>query len=99
MKQNFRKIFLGALLIVLSFIAYSQSGGVSINKSNAPADPSAILDVSSASSPFLGVLIPRMSTANRNSISNPAAGLQVFNTDCGVNEYYTGSCWIATGQV
>src|SRR5262249_42486790 len=34
----------------------------------------------------------------RNSISNPATGLQIFNTDCGINEYYTGTCWIAMNK-
>src|SRR5258706_8721378 len=44
------------------------------------------------------MLIPRMTTANRDAISTPAIGLQIFNIDCGVNEYYTGTCWISTGQ-
>src|SRR4051812_11258227 len=99
MKKGLPTSVLSTILLALSFLAYSQTGGVSINKTNAPADASAMLDVSSTSAPYLGVLIPRMSTASRNSISSPATGLLVFNTDCGVNEYYTGTCWIAMNQV
>src|SRR5438876_10796758 len=98
MKKNLSKSALSVYLIALSFLAYSQPGGVSINKTNAPADASALLDVSSTSAPYLGMLIPRMSTANRNAIVAPATGLQVFNTDCGINEYYTGTCWVSLGQ-
>src|ERR1043166_7035215 len=96
MKKNLSKVVFSIYLAVISLLAYSQTGGVAINNNNASAHPSAMLDVSSSS---LGMLIPRMSTASRNNISNPAVGLQVFNTDCGVNEYYTGSCWIAMNQI
>src|SRR5438445_12872579 len=98
MKQNLLTIILKMAFIAISFLGYSQTGGVSINKLNAPADPSAMLDVSSTSAPYLGMLIPRMNTASRNSIAAPATGLMVFNTDCGINEYYTGTCWISLGQ-
>src|SRR5436190_16821444 len=98
MKKTIFKSFLTFCLILLGFSSFSQTGGVSINKTNTPADPSAMLDVSSPSSPYMGMLIPRMTTANRNAILSPATGLQIFNTDCGMNEYYTGTCWISTGQ-
>src|SRR5579859_1626555 len=98
MKKNFSKSILSIYFITLSFFSYSQSGGVSINKTNAPADASAMLDVSSTSAPYLGMLIPRMSTAHRNNIIAPAVGLMVYNTDCGVTEYYTGSCWLSMNQ-
>src|SRR6187200_2672245 len=98
MKQYLFKNFLCAYFTMLSFLACSQSGGVSINKTNAPADASAMLDVSSTTAPYLGMLIPRMSTVNRNAIVAPATGLHIFNTDCGTTEYYTGSCWISMGQ-
>src|SRR5437762_14311823 len=98
MKKFLSKGAFGTFLIVLSFLSYSQTGGVSINKTNTPADVSAMLDVSSTSAPYLGMLIPRMNTTNRNSIIAPATGLMVYNTDCGVNEYYTGTCWVSMGQ-
>src|SRR4051812_49375413 len=98
MKHSFLKSFFSIYFLALSFAGYTQSG-VAINTNNATADPSALLDVSSTTAPYHGVLIPRMSTANRNNIALPAMGLLVFNTDCGVNEYYTGTCWIAMNQV
>ena len=63
-------------------LAYAQ--GVSINSSNAVADASAMLDINSNSK---GVLIPRMTAAERNAILSPATGLYVYNTDCNITEY------------
>lgn len=45
---------------------------------NAAADQSALLDVSSTSQ---GILIPRMTTAQRNSISSATNSLMIFNID------------------
>src|SRR5438045_267752 len=98
MKKVLFKSAISAYFLLLSFLAHSQSGGVAINKTNTPADASAMLDVSSTSAPYLGMLIPRMSTTSRNSIAAPATGLMIYNTDCGINEYYTGTCWVSTGQ-
>ena len=56
---------------------------VAVNASGAVADPSAMLDIQSNSK---GVLIPRMTTAQRTGISHPATGLLVFDTN-------TGSFW------
>jgi microcystin-dependent protein len=54
-------------------------------------DASAQLDISSSSK---GLLTPRMTSAQRTSISNPATGLLVFQTD-GISGfyYYNGSSW------
>ncbi len=49
---------------------------------------SAILDINSTSG---GVLIPRMTTAQRNAIPNPANGLIIFNTDNSCIEIYDGN--------
>ena len=54
-------------------------------------DGSAALDVSSTSQ---GLLPPRMTALQRNSISNPAAGLVLWCTDCGSNgelQVYNGT--------
>ncbi len=54
----------------------------------APApDPSAMLDVQSTSKGFLP---PRMTTAERNAIENPATGLLVFNTTLNCIEMNVG---------
>jgi len=40
-----------------------------------------------------GFLQPRMTTTERDAISNPATGLQVYNTDNARPEYFDGSIW------
>ena len=67
-------VFIGLLFCPTSMV---NAQGVGINSTGSAADPSAILDVNSSSSHYLGMLIPRMSTAGRNTITNPAVGLQV----------------------
>lgn len=56
------------------------------------ADGSAMLDVKSISK---GMLIPRVTTAQKETISSPATGLLVFDTDEGEFFYYDGSEWIS----
>ena len=57
-----------------------------------PASTSA-LDITSTTK---GILIPRMTIAQRDAITTPATGLQVYNTDCSTLDYWTGTCWIST---
>ena len=53
---------------------------------------SAILDIKSTSK---GILIPRMTTVQRDAIVTPATGLQIYNTTTNANEYYNGTTWIS----
>lgn len=53
-------------------------------------DPSAILDMSSASQ---GILTPRLTTSQRIAIASPATGLLVYDTDQSAFYYYSGSAW------
>lgn len=85
MKQT--KSFLVILLILFSIHSFSQVG---IN--TATPDPSAILDVVSEEK---GMLTPRMSSTQRTSISSPAKGLLVFDTDENVFYFYDGSNWLS----
>ena len=59
-------------------MAYSQlyAQGVAINEDGSAADSSAMLDVKSTTK---GLLIPRMSSAERTAIPSPATGLMVFD--------------------
>lgn len=54
-------------------------------------DSSAILEVYSNSK---GVLLPRLSEANRDLIVNPASGLMLFNLDDSCLNYYNGLTWV-----
>ncbi|SIQ53150.1 hypothetical protein [Chryseobacterium sp. RU33C] len=77
-----KKVLLLAIFTSFVNIAMAQSnGGVGINTTS--PDPSAVLDIVSnpqGTATHKGVLIPRMTTADRNSIVNPASGLMIFNT-------------------
>ncbi|SHJ70899.1 protein of unknown function [Reichenbachiella agariperforans] len=52
---------------------------------------SAALDISSTEK---GLLIPRMTPAERDAISSPAAGLLVYNTEDNEINKYNGSAWV-----
>jgi len=71
----------------------SRRGNVGIGTASPVS--SAILDVSSTTK---GMRMPRMTSAQRNAIVSPAVGLQIFNIDCNMNEYFTGTCWVSTGR-
>jgi hypothetical protein len=77
------------LVAVLSSVSLSQ-GNVGINNDNSLPDPSAMLDVKSTDK---GVLVPRMTQAERDLINHPASpatGLLIFNTDENNFNYYDG---------
>lgn len=79
-------------LIVLCAIANLIIGqGVGINQTNASPHPSAVLDLQSSNQGFLP---PRMTTEQRNSITAPATGLMIYNTDTKCINYYQGSLWL-----
>jgi hypothetical protein len=66
------------LIAIMLISAPGHSQGVSINETNTTPDPSAMLDVQSNEK---GVLVPRMTQAQRNAIANPAAGLLIYQTN------------------
>lgn len=81
-------IFLAAVLT----LDCSAQQGVSINSAGSPPDNSSMLDVSSISK---GVLVPRMTEAQKNSIVSPATGLLIYQTDnVTCFWYFDGSVWV-----
>lgn len=61
--------------------------GIKISPSNpGPPQSSAVLELQSTQQGFLP---PRLTTAQRNAISNPAIGLTIFNTDKDCIEFFT----------
>ena len=75
-------------IALLFQLLYGQ--GVAINGSGASPDPSAMLDVQSTTQ---GMLIPRMSSAERNNISSAAEGLMVYDLDTHSPWTYSQSQW------
>ncbi|MBK8966652.1 MAG: tail fiber domain-containing protein [Lewinellaceae bacterium] len=83
----FRLALLGYSLFFTDVLAAQ----VSINQDNSAPDPSAMLDVKSSDK---GMLVPRMTTAQRTAIANPATGLLVFDTDNESFWYRDSGGWV-----
>jgi len=88
-------------ILFLSFQSYSQGLRVNselpvnIDASGSSPHQSAMLDVKSTSK---GVLVPRMTTSQRNSINSPAKGLLVFDTNTNTFWFHNGSSWKDLGS-
>lgn len=75
-------------LLFLSFLSLAQAQGVKIGSQGQGAPhPSASLELQDT---LRGFLPPRLSTAQRNAIQNPAEGLQIYNLDNHCMEFYRG---------
>jgi hypothetical protein len=70
----------------------SDGSGIGINIRD--TDPSAALDVTSTTQ---GVLLPRMTTAQRDAIATPADGLTLYNTTEKAMEVYDCNAWVKPG--
>lgn len=88
MKKNTQLFILAGLMLVVP--PWISSGQVSINTSGAPPDNSAMLDIQSSSQGFLP---PRLTTSERDAISNPAEGLIIYNKDKKLVEFFNGTEW------
>ncbi len=86
--------FLPAVLLSMAACSlFSQSNiqqSVSVNSTGTAAHASAQLDVSATDK---GMLVPRMTSAQRSGIASPATGLLVFDTDTGGFWFYNGTSW------
>jgi hypothetical protein len=82
------------VFLIFSFFFFlelnAQTEGAAINTSGAAPDPSALLDISSNTK---GVLIPRLSEAEKQSVVNPAFGLMIVNTTTGCINIWLGTTW------
>ena len=85
------KLFITLFFINIALITNAQ---IAINSDGSLSDASAMLDVTSTTK---GILIPRMTTAERTTISSPATGLMVYDTDESAFWYYNGTAWTGIG--
>ncbi len=79
------------MTIIFVIFGYHLFAQVGINTDGSNPDASAMLDIKATDK---GVLIPRMTEAERIAISSPATGLLVYQTDGHTGFYYfDGSVW------
>ncbi len=96
-----KKLFQLLLLLVVPFLTMGQSNGYFKDLKikgrstigSTVYDPSAVLTITSTDK---GLLIPRMTTAERLAISSPATGLMVYDTDLADFQVFDGG-WASVG--
>jgi len=89
MKSIFKSLVaLGILILMPVLSTFAQ---MAINTTGSQPDNSAMLDIQSS---LKGLLIPRMTTSQRTSISNAAEGLLVYDTDIGAFYFYHSNSWV-----
>ena len=94
-----RKIYLILVIILLGSqieLFAQEDGGISIGKGTENAHPSAILELVSRNK---GLLIPRLTSAEREAISSPASGLLVYDITLANFQYWSGIQWSAVPGV
>jgi uncharacterized coiled-coil protein SlyX len=72
------------LMMLLWSFTKADAQGIAVNNDGTDPDLSSILDVKSTTK---GLLLPRMTLAQRNAIASPAQGLIIYQTN-GVTGYY-----------
>lgn len=86
--QRYSLVLFCAFILYFDYSVYAQ--GVGVNDAGDAPHPSAMLDVSGQNK---GVLINRMTEAERNAIVDPAYGLMIVNTDTDCLNMWTGNTW------
>ena len=86
--------------LICTFIAGSNlvAQSVSINDDASVAHPSAMLDVKVTAAAKKGVMVPRMTSAERAAIAAPAKGLLVFDNTTSSFWYHNGLVWTEIGS-
>lgn len=84
-----KKLLLALTLLMGAATANAQSVGI-----NTTPAASAALDVVSTSK---GMLVPRVTTMQRNAITTPAKGLMVYDSTLNNFYFHSGTAWTAVG--
>ncbi len=88
--KTIKKLMMILVAVAISY-SYTAKAQVAINTDGSDADPSAGLDVKFTDKGFLP---PRLTLAQRYSMSSPMTGLIIYNTTTHVPNYYNGSNWM-----
>lgn len=78
----------GALKCSAQTVGIFGSTNLGVNNTGAYGAASSVFDISSTTG---GLLVPRMTTAQRDAIPTPAISLLIYNTDVNEYQYYNGS--------
>ena len=92
MKKHYNFAAIIYFIFLLSGFQSLFAQNVAINATGAMPNASAMLDVASTTK---GLLMPRMTTTERNAIASPATGLQVYNTSTNTNDTFNGTVWVS----
>jgi len=81
-----------AVVLLFAFEKHAASQSLAVNTDGSAANSSALLDVKSTNK---GILVPRMTKAEKNAIAAPATGLLIFQNgpDSIGFHYYNGTVW------
>jgi hypothetical protein len=85
-----KKSILFSIIFMLLCMKHVQAQNIAINGDGTDPDASAILDVKSTDK---GLLLPRMTLAQRNAIAAPATGLIIYQTDNVTGYYFYDGGW------
>lgn len=85
------KKYITLLFLICLIVGNTFAQNVAINGTGAAPNASAMLDIASTTS---GLLVPRMTSAQRTAIVTPATGLVVYDTTTGGFWYYNGTIWV-----
>ena len=88
MRKLINLVLIISSMLLINVQMHSQNVG--INPDGSTPDPSAMLEIKSTNG---GLLIPRMTTAQRNAISNPAQSLLIYNLTTKCLEIYEDGAW------
>ena len=83
-------------LLLILILPFSQLFAQSVGINTPTPNPSAALDITSADK---GLLIPRMTTNQRDAINDPAQGLLVFVTNDSSFYFFNGDLWLPLSRV
>ena len=83
-------------ILILTLLCAATSIQAQVGIGTTSPETTSILDLNSTTK---GLLAPRMTTAQRDGITSPATGLQIYNTDNGAIETFTGTTgtWFTLG--
>jgi hypothetical protein len=87
-RRNILSLLLTGILALFQLISFAQQN---VGIGTSVPDGSAILDLTAGDK---GILIPRMTTAQRVAIVSPATGLLVYDTDFDQFWYFNGIVWV-----